>query len=126
MNVNPLFPFTLSSIILLFTCGSVSSSEITYDSICYVILSDGTPRDLTDMCGRDQTTVAPETPQFSEVSSLYNQAYCNALAQGVSPSLAIEEANLAAEIYFEIKGIDGDSFQPPFTSEQQSQNQVSC
>jgi hypothetical protein len=124
MNANPLFLFNLSSVILLSTCGSVSSSEIPYDSICYVILSDGTPRDLTDMCGRGQTTVAPETPQFSEASSLYNQAYCNALAQGVSPSLAIEEANLAAEIYFEIKGIDGDSFQSPFTS--QNQNQVSC
>lgn len=126
MNVNPFFSFTLSSAALLFACGSASSSEITYDSICYVILSDGTSRDLTDMCGRDQMTVAPETSQFSEASSLYSQAYCNALAQGVSPSLAIEEANLAAEIYFEIKGIDGDSFQPPFTSEQRSQNQVSC
>jgi len=126
MNANLFFSFTLSSVILFFACGSVSSSEITYDSFCYVILSDGTPRDLTDMCGRDQTTVAPETSRFSEASSLYSQAYCNALAQGVSPSLAIEEANLAAEIYFEIKDIDGDSFQPPFTSEQQSQNQVSC
>lgn len=126
MSVNPLFSFTLSSFILFFTCGSVSSAEITYESICYIILSDGIPRDLTDMCRREQTTLAPETSQFSEVSSLYSQAYCNALAQGVSPSLAIEEANLAAEIYFETRGIDGDSFQPPFTSERQSQNQVSC
>ena len=126
MNINPFFSFTLSSVILFFTCGSVSSSEITYDSICYVILSDGTSRDLANMCGRDQATVAPETSQFSEASSLYSQAYCNAIAQGVSPSLAIEEADLAAEIYFEIKGVDGGSFQPPFASEQQSQNQVNC
>jgi hypothetical protein len=46
--------------------------------------------------------------------------------QGVLTAIAIEEADLAAEIYFEIKGVDGGSFQPPFASEQQSQNQVSC
>lgn len=78
------------------------------------------------MCERDGSAVAPEISQFSEASSLYKQAYCHALAQGVSPSLAIEEANLAAEIYFEIKGVDGSSFQPPFASSQQRQNQVSC
>lgn len=126
MKVYPFFPFTLSSVILFLACGSVSSSEITYEPFCYAIFSDGILRDVTDMCERNRTAVTPETSQFSEASSLYRQAYCNALAQGVSPFLAIEEADLAAEIYFEIKGVDGGSFQPPFAPEEQSQNQVSC
>ena len=79
------------------------------------------------MCGREQTTIAPETLQsINEASSVYSQAYCNAVEQGVSPSLAIEEANLAAELYFEATDANGGSFQPPFTSEQQSQNQANC
>lgn len=126
MNVNSFLPFTLFSVIFFFTCGSVSSSEISYEPFCYAIFSDGILRDLTGLCERTPTAVAPETSQFSEASSLYRKAYCNAIAQGVSPSLAIEEANRATEIYFEIKGVDGSSFRPPFSSEQQSQNRVSC
>jgi hypothetical protein len=119
-----------------FVCSGATSGanslEENYEPSCYAILSDGVLRDLDSVCGREQNPAlsspigVPESPYFEEAFNVSREAYCEALADGVSPLVALEEAAVTARLYFEVNGMDGNSFQALLASRQRSLGRQSC
>jgi len=114
--------YILSSItfILLSSVGRSYSLEVSDEPFCFIVFSDGVLRDLTGICQGNRSSTSsvqvPSNSQLDEASRLYNRVYCYSLAQGSSRAISIEDANLAASIHLNMKGVNESSFQPEFNA----------
>ena len=128
MSARLFFSCLLSAATLLIVCRTASSSEMQHEPFCYAILPGGVMKDLDSVCqGEQAPALEPAIPKFNEEASrLYQDAYCDALKHGISPSLAIAEADFTAKLHHEMNGMNSKSFKPPVALKRQVLSQKSC